>query len=54
MPEGTVLTTRVAVHTVLGYRLIERLGRSQAARLRRWSNERFWDELEVDVETLSG
>jgi tetratricopeptide (TPR) repeat protein len=43
---GTVLTIRVAARTVLMVWLVERLQRSQAARLRRWLNERFRDELE--------
>jgi tetratricopeptide (TPR) repeat protein len=45
-PGGTVLTIRVAARTVLMVWLVERLQRSQAARLRRWLNERFRDELE--------
>jgi hypothetical protein len=49
-PAGTQLTTRVALHTVAGYRLVERFGCLQTARLRRWSNERFRDELEAGAE----
>jgi tetratricopeptide (TPR) repeat protein len=48
-PEGTVLAIRVAVRTVLMVWLVERLQRSQAARLRRWLNKRFRDELEHDA-----
>lgn len=46
-PAGTELTIRVTVHTVLVFRLVERLQRSQSAHLRRWLNERFRDELEA-------
>jgi tetratricopeptide (TPR) repeat protein len=45
-PGGTVLSIRVAARTVLMVWLVERLQRAQAARLRRWLNERFRDELE--------
>lgn len=49
-PAGTELTVHAAMHTVLVLRLVELLQRSQAARLRRWLNERFRDELEAGVE----
>jgi uncharacterized protein YndB with AHSA1/START domain len=53
-PGGTVITVRVAAHTVLMVRLVEWLRRSQVARRRRWLNERFRDELEIDAENSSG
>jgi hypothetical protein len=49
-PAGTELTIRVAVHTVLWNRLVDRLQCSHAARMRRWLNERFREELESGAE----
>jgi hypothetical protein len=49
-PAGTELTIRGTVNTALLFWLVERLQRSQSARLHRWLNERFRDELEADAE----
>ena len=49
-PAGTELTIRRVVHTMLLFRLVEPLTRSDAARQRRWVNERFREELEVGAE----
>jgi uncharacterized protein YndB with AHSA1/START domain len=49
-PAGTELTIHAATHAVLLSRLIERLQRSQATRLRRWMNDRFREELEAGAE----
>jgi G:T-mismatch repair DNA endonuclease (very short patch repair protein) len=49
-PAGTELTIRVATHGVLWHQLVARLQRSQAARLRRWLNERVQEELEAGAE----
>jgi hypothetical protein len=47
-PAGTEITVRMmAMNASLLARLIERFQRAQAARRRRWSNERLRDELEA-------
>jgi hypothetical protein len=49
-PAGTELTVRGAMRTVLVARLLERPQRSQAEHLRRWTNDRFREELEPAAE----
>jgi uncharacterized protein YndB with AHSA1/START domain len=49
-PAGTELTIRGTERTTLLSWLVERLQRSQSARLRRWLIERFRDELEANAE----